>query len=55
VLWHLVPAAWRYFVTDSRTAPADIKQCVQAFEFCWSFLQDRWRQILFGTCPYAEQ
>ena len=55
VLWHLVPAAWRSFVTDALTAPADIKQCVQAGRFCWSFLQDRWRQILFGTFPYAEQ
>lgn len=55
LLWHLLPAAWRYFVTDAMVAPADIKQCVQAGGFCWSFVQDRWRQILFGTFPYAEQ
>jgi general L-amino acid transport system permease protein len=28
---------------------------VLAGGFCWSFLQDRWRQILFGTFPYDEQ
>ena len=54
LLWQIVPAAWRYFVTDALTAPADIEQCVQAGGFCWSFVQDRWRQILFGTFPYAE-
>lgn len=55
-----VPAAWRYFVTDSVLdraggAQVDIRTCVQAGGFCWAFLQDRWRGILFGTFPYEEQ
>jgi general L-amino acid transport system permease protein len=51
----VVPALWRWAITDSRTAPAEYKACVDAGGACWAYLQAKWRLILFGTYPYAEQ
>ena len=48
-------AAWRYLVTDGAWVAEDIRACVAKGGFCWAFLEDRWRQILFGTFPYDEQ
>jgi general L-amino acid transport system permease protein len=51
----LVRAAWRYLVTDAAWVAEDIRACVAAGGFCWAFIDDRWRQILFGTFPYDQQ
>lgn len=51
----ILPGLWRWAVTDSLGAPATLEQCVRAGGACWSFIEDRWRLILFGTFPYAEQ
>jgi general L-amino acid transport system permease protein len=50
----LLRAGWRYLVTDGTWMPADIRVCVDGGGFCWAFVQDRWRQILFGTFPYDQ-
>jgi general L-amino acid transport system permease protein len=47
--------AWRYLVTDGAWVAEDIRACVATGGFCWAFIEDRWRQILFGTFPYDEQ
>jgi general L-amino acid transport system permease protein len=46
---------WRYLVTDGAWVAEDIRACVARGGFCWAFIEDRWRQILFGTFPYGEQ
>jgi general L-amino acid transport system permease protein len=51
----LAQATWRYLVTNGTWMPADIRVCVDGGGFCWAFVQDRWRQILFGTFPYDQQ
>jgi general L-amino acid transport system permease protein len=51
----LAGGAWRYLVTDASWVAEDIRACVAKGGFCWAFLEDRWRQILFGTFPYDEQ
>ena len=54
-LFRVLPQAWDWLVTSSVSGPATIQDCVRAGGACWSFLQDRWRFILFGTFPYDEQ
>jgi general L-amino acid transport system permease protein len=54
-LFRILPQAWDWLVTSSVSGPATIQDCVRAGGACWSFLQDRWRFILFGTFPYDEQ
>lgn len=51
----IVPPVWRWAVTTSRGAPADFNACLAAGGACWAYLQAKWRLILFGTYPYAEQ
>jgi general L-amino acid transport system permease protein len=51
----LAAAAWRYLVTDASWQAEDIRACVGRGGFCWAFIDDRWRQILFGTFPYDQQ
>ena len=50
-----LPGLWRWFVTDSRVAPATFNDCLAAGGACWAYLQAKWRLILFGTFPYEEQ
>jgi general L-amino acid transport system permease protein len=54
-LFRTLPQAWDWLVTSSVSGPATIQDCVRAGGACWSFLQDRWRFIVFGTFPYDEQ
>lgn len=50
----LAAATWRYLVTDGAWVAEDIRACVARGGFCWAFIEDRWRQILFGTFPYDQ-
>jgi general L-amino acid transport system permease protein len=45
VRWAFVDAVWR----------PDPEACRVAHGACWGFIADRYRLILFGTYPYAEQ
>lgn len=44
--WAIVRGVWQ-----AETA----EECARAGGMCWAFLADRWRLILFGPYPYAEQ
>lgn len=55
MLSRVLPSAWDWLVTSSVSGPTTIQDCVRSGGACWSFLQDRWRFILFGTFPYDEQ
>ncbi|MDI3567471.1 amino acid ABC transporter permease [Bradyrhizobium sp. Arg816] len=50
-----LPGLWRWLVTESSVAPASYGDCLSAGGACWSFLQAKWRLILFGTYPFEEQ
>ncbi len=43
-----------WLVLDARTAPATLRECIDAGGACWAFLQDKWRLILFGTYPHEQ-
>lgn len=58
ILWALAQVATPLFgwlVTKSVLAPATPAECRQAGGACWAFIHEKYRLILFGTYPYAEQ
>lgn len=52
--WKLLPPLVHWAVLDAVWRP-DPSACRQAAGACWGFIAERWRFILFGTYPYAEQ
>ncbi len=50
VLWHLVD--WGLVDAVFR---ADPEACYKASGACWGFVTEKWRLIIFGRFPYAEQ
>jgi general L-amino acid transport system permease protein len=54
-LWHVATGLWRWLFVNATTGPATIQDCVRNGGMCWSFLEDRYRIILFGAFPYDEQ
>lgn len=58
LLWLLLRAGigfWDWAVTRATLEAETAEQCARAGGACWAFLKDRWRLILFGPYPYAEQ
>ena len=56
--WLVVRAAvalWDWAVARGVWQAETAEQCARAGGMCWAFLADRWRLILFGPYPYAEQ
>jgi general L-amino acid transport system permease protein len=56
--WLLLRAGlgfWDWAVTRGNLDAATAEDCARTGGACWSFLADRWRLILFGAYPYAEQ
>lgn len=45
--------SWVYF--NSVWLPADAAQCLSSNGACWAFVQVKFRTIIFGRYPYAEQ
>lgn len=54
-LCRVVGVLWQWLVVDATFGPASLQECVRNGGMCWSFLQDRYRIILFGAFPYDEQ
>ncbi|MGG5809448.1 amino acid ABC transporter permease [Falsiroseomonas sp. CW058] len=58
LLWLLARAGmgfWDWAVTRASLDAPNAEACARAGGACWSFLADRWRLILFGPYPYAQQ
>ena len=58
ILWGLagiVPPLVRWAVTDAVFSAADSSLCRAADGACWAFIGEKYRLILFGTYPYAQQ
>lgn len=58
LLWLLLRAGiglWDWGVTRASFDAPDAEACARAGGACWAFLGDRWRLILFGPYPYAQQ
>jgi general L-amino acid transport system permease protein len=58
LLWLVLRAGlglWDWGVTRASFDAPDAEACARAGGACWAFLGDRWRLILFGPYPYAEQ
>lgn len=58
LLWLVLRAGlglWDWGVTRASFDAPNAEACARAGGACWAFLGDRWRLILFGPYPYAEQ
>jgi general L-amino acid transport system permease protein len=58
LFWLLMRAGlgfWDWAVTRGNFDATSAEQCARTGGACWAFLGDRWRLILFGPFPYAEQ
>lgn len=54
-LVHVGLGLWDWAVTRGTWQAETAEQCARSGGLCWAFLRDRWRLILFGPYPYAEQ
>lgn len=55
LLIEIVPPAIRWLFIDAVWSLAPAEECREADGACWSFVRHRYRVMLFGTYPYAEQ
>jgi general L-amino acid transport system permease protein len=55
LLVHLGLGVWDWAVVRGTWQAETAEQCARTGGTCWAFLRDRWRLILFGPYPYAEQ
>jgi general L-amino acid transport system permease protein len=58
LLWLLLRAGlgfWDWAITRASFDATSAEQCARSGGACWAFIGDRWRLILFGPYPYAEQ
>lgn len=58
LVWFVLQIAaglWDWAVVRGVWQAATAEDCARTGGLCWAFLADRWRLILFGPYPYAEQ
>ena len=55
LLIRVIGGLWDWAVVRGTWDAATAEQCARTGGACWAFLRDRWRLILFGAYPYAEQ
>jgi len=55
IIYKVVTGAFNWAILESRVAPADVRECIDAGGACWAFIQAKWRLILFGTYPFHDQ
>lgn len=55
LLYSTVPPAFAWFFSDAVWTAGPAEACREAAGACWSFIAEKWRFILFGTYPFAEQ
>ncbi len=55
LLVHWGMGVWDWTITRGTWQAETAEQCARNGGFCWAFLRDRWRLILFGPYPFQEQ
>ena len=58
LLWllaHVGIGLWDWAITRGNFDAPNAEACARTGGACWAFLGDRWRLILFGPYPYAQQ